>query len=205
MTQIAYVHPGWVGTPYRSDFQAQWGLIERAAMFDGSGYGSISAAGRAAKAQGLEYLIAPQESRHGNRLYRTASPAPKCVYAILQTMEQQADDARKRYAAEPERRFIQRVRVLSKAGERSAAIEEALLERLRAGRCEATAIPFTDAPGSPCEPTVVRRDPTHPFSLENALVVASAYSRLHPHYGQDEVASFVRAFAENLNARSEHP
>lgn len=67
----------------------------------------------------------------------------------------------------------------------------------RAGRCEATGLPFTILPGgsgkSPFAPSVDRIDPAGPYSPENSRVVVSIYNLAKNAWGDADVLLMAEA------------
>ena len=93
----------------------------------------------------------------------------------------------------------------SSRGRRNCGLTREWLEaRLRAGRCEATGIPFDlsrqpEGRGhNPLAPSLDRIDPTGEYTPENVRVVVFAFNAFKGRMSHAEAVSLMKRMAENL-------
>jgi hypothetical protein len=87
-----------------------------------------------------------------------------------------------------------RVRAKERKMPRPEVDVEWVAERLSAGVCEVSGIPFSDVPGDPRRPSLDRRDATKAYTKENSRVILWALNAAFSDWGEDVFRPIVRAW-----------
>jgi hypothetical protein len=191
-----YIHEGWVGEEYKSDFRAKWGLIAFDEMLDCTHLSSHGDAACHARSLGFKYAIMPIASATGNRLYKINKESKRCIYAMLGYLERNAEKCTQKYRNNLDERITQLVRmarVRSKNKNMCCDLEIAdILRRVKNGKCEATGIEFnlTDV-HSPLAPSIDQIEPGGGYTQDNVMVVAMIYNSMKQDYTSEQVCHFV--------------
>lgn len=206
-----YRHPGWLGAPYFSDFQARWGLVKLDEMMDCSHISMTREAAREAQQQGFHYFISQHPSRYGSWLYMIDGVDGRfsCVYAKLVHQQYQAQLSREKYS-DLDFRITQVVRTArSRAKKKGLPFDldtDDIIRRVRAGTCEATGVPFClDDVGSqrnPFTPSLDRVDSRLGYTPDNVQVVCLGWNLMKTNFDVDLLAQFIDGWLQRRNGSS---
>lgn len=203
MVRLTYSHPGWMGEPYASDFEAKWGVVPLSEILDCRNCKSNSEAVQMAKSFGKNYILAPKKSKSGNQLFKIEGTTARCMDAILKYQRDNAFAQKKLYRTSPEHRVTQMFRAAkSRAKAMGVAFEiqlEDVLHRvLQHGHCEATGLPFDMSPGSSSKrgaltPSLDQIRPRGGYTPENTQIVCWAYNLMRSNFDDGELKRFLKA------------
>ena len=197
--ETRYCHPGWTGTPYASDFEAKWGTVHFDEMLDCRTCASTKDAATKARERGYQYMIAPKESKAGNRLYKVTKQNARCVFQMLDHLHRNAQTCRKKYRGDLEARIYQIVRsARTRASTRNIPFDldpKDIVRRVKVGYCEATGLPFNLEPGSKnfrsaFTPSLDQKVPSAGYTQENVQVVCLGWNFLKSNFDASEVVAF---------------
>ena len=204
-----YFHPGWTGEPYASDFEAQWGLIRLNEMLNCTDFPNTGAAALDAARMGYSYFIGPNVSKFGTKLYRVkASGVANCIYGHLKMIEKKARKAKDGYQTDLRTRIVQMVRVARSRAKANGIPhdldENDIYQRVLAGICEATGVPFDLRSGNavsrrPFGPSLDQKVPAAGYTRENVQVVCLAYNLMKSNFAPEDVESLTSGWEKPHN------
>jgi hypothetical protein len=191
-----YYHSGWTGEPYKSDFEAKWGLIRFDEMYDCSHETNLMAAADIARKAGYSYVIAGRQSPHKNRLFKVNKTGHRCVVAMLGYLQKNAKKESVKYHTDTDERVKQIVRVArTRALQRGIPFDldpDDIIMRVRNGVCEATGAKFNlDDIGSPFAPSLDQVVPSGGYTKSNVKVVCMIYNGMKADYSAEQVNEFI--------------
>jgi hypothetical protein len=197
----SYRHNGWVGEPYKSDFDSMWGMIKLSDMVACSDCPTLSQARRKTKLAGSRYFIWDRESKRGCRLYKIEGPRCACVYAALEYQFENAKRGRQRYQKLDER--VKQVVRCAKARAEKSGIPfmldtQNIIERVQNGICEATGLPFdlnwkedSSKCRSPFAPSLDQIVPRAGYTTDNVQIVCWGYNLMKSNFDKETFQTFV--------------
>lgn len=202
-----YLHPGWTGVPYESDFMAQWGLVRRDHMLDCTDLSHLNDAALRARDGGFGYLIFSKPSAAGNRLFKVSGKRkPLCVYALLEYQKRNAEKGKARYRDDLDERIRQSIRVAkNRASAKNMPFDldvDDIIRRVRLGRCEATGLDlaldmvWNNDRRNPFLPSLDQRVPSAGYTNENVMVVCLGWNLMRSNFSDEDFGRFVAGLRE---------
>lgn len=139
---------------------------------------------------GYDYVIVPEASPLGSRLYKTTMPG-KCVYAHLKDRRRASIRQQERYRTQSE---VRAKSLISGANYRSEICDldpADIQARIDRGVCEVTGLPFDMAtPRGPFSPSLDQIRPGEGYTTNNVQVVCLIFNFNKHNFGDEAMRTY---------------
>ncbi len=204
-----YIHRGWTGEVYESNFDSKWGIITIDQILDCRHCCNNHQALSIAKEQGFKFFLCPKPSKYQNHLYKNRSNVARCVYVELDYDRDRAIKERVAYGKDISCRVHALVRAIKwRAKEKGLDYdldEGQILERFKKGTCEKTNLHFDlrlvgRGKRSAFTPSIDRIDSKRGYTMDNVQVVCLFYNLMKSNFTEVEVNKAIKALRRRSNA-----